>query len=73
MAKRRRAEPEAHGEKKKRMNIMLTPTAASSLDDRAALMGISRSELIERMARGSVALTPDNLGESLAPCKLSSA
>lgn len=63
MLKHRRAQPEAHGEKKQRMNIMLTPTAASTLDTRAEAMGISRSELIERLARELVQLTPDDLGE----------
>jgi tetrahydromethanopterin S-methyltransferase subunit B len=73
MPKRRRAEPEAHGEKKQRMNIMLTPTAANVLDSRAEVMGISRSELIERLARGLVQLTPDDLENSQSPSNNSSA
>jgi hypothetical protein len=39
MSKHRRAQPEAHGEKKQRMNIMLTLTAANTLDTRAEGMG----------------------------------
>ncbi|MCA1994041.1 MAG: ribbon-helix-helix protein, CopG family [Coleofasciculus sp. S288] len=54
MPKHRRTQREAHGEKKQRMNIMLTPTAANVLDAHAETMGISRSELIERLARGLI-------------------
>ncbi len=41
MAKRTRAKPEAHGEKKKKKNLMLTPRAEKQLDQRAAALGIS--------------------------------
>ena len=54
MAKRTRAKAEAHGEKKKKKNLMLTPTAEQVLDQRAAAMGISISEYLERFARNEL-------------------
>ncbi len=54
MAKRTRAKAEAHGEKKKKKNLMLTPTAEKELDQRAATLGISISEYLERFARNEL-------------------
>lgn len=54
MAKRTRANAEAHGEKKKKKNLMLTPTAEKELDQRAATLGISISEYLERFARNEL-------------------
>jgi hypothetical protein len=54
MAKRTRAKAEAHGEKKKKKNLMLTPTASEALDQRAAVLGISISEYLERFARNEL-------------------
>lgn len=41
-----------HEEKKKVMTLSITPTAIASLDDAADKLNISRSELVERIARG---------------------
>ena len=41
-----------HGEQKERCNFSLTPTAIDSLNKIAAQFDISRSELVERIARG---------------------
>lgn len=41
-----------YGEHKATVSVTLTPTAIERLDQQAAVMGISRSELIERLARG---------------------
>lgn len=46
----------AHGQKKKDVTITLTPDAVAQLDQWAQGMDISRSELIERMARGQIHL-----------------
>jgi 4,5-epoxidase len=54
MAKRTRAKAEAHGEKKKKKNLMLTPTASEALDQRSAVLGISISEYLERFARNEL-------------------
>ncbi|MBD3885500.1 hypothetical protein IFO70_27660 [Phormidium tenue FACHB-886] len=35
--------------------LSLTPTARGSLDQQAQTMGISRSEVVERLARGLIA------------------
>jgi len=40
-----------HEEKKKVMTLSLTPTAIASLDRIATALEISRSELVERLAR----------------------
>jgi ribbon-helix-helix CopG family protein len=40
-----------HEEKKKVMTLSLTPTAIAALDRIASALRISRSELIERLAR----------------------
>jgi hypothetical protein len=40
-----------HEEKKRVTTLSLTPTAIASLDRIATLRGISRSELVERIAR----------------------
>lgn len=50
--KPRRGEPRTeHEETKTRINMTLTPTAIASLDRIAAELEISRSELVERLAR----------------------
>lgn len=79
MAQDKRKHPQADkkswGENKNQVTIMLTPTATKALDTRAEMLGISRSELLERIARQ---LTPTNdmalsneelqiLGEALEP------
>ncbi len=47
-----RAKPELYDEVKGRYNIALTPTAVKGLDAIAKLLGVSRSELCERIGRG---------------------
>lgn len=46
-----RAEMGKWGESKKRVQIMLTPTATSMVDAIASDMDITRSEVIERLIR----------------------
>ncbi|WP_088243840.1 ribbon-helix-helix protein, CopG family [Calothrix rhizosoleniae] len=45
-------------EPKERVNISLTSTAIENLDLKASQMGVSRSELIELIARESEELPP---------------
>lgn len=54
----KRAKRGEYGENKDRVNFMLTPTALTNLNQRAEDLGISRSELVERFARGQVDLSP---------------
>lgn len=49
-----RNEPEMYDEMKKRCNLSLTQVAINGLDALAKLHGISRSELVERFARGQL-------------------
>ena len=48
--------PELYDEVKKRVNLTLTPTAISGLDELAAELDISRSELVEQVGRGLIPL-----------------
>ena len=73
-----KGEPELYDEKKKPLNIAMTPTGAKMLDDLAKNMGLTRSELVERIARGIIplqqnSLETDDLGKSEGSSKLSSA
>lgn len=43
-------------EPKSRTTLILTETARTALDERAAKLGISRSELVEQFARGIIGL-----------------
>lgn len=45
-----------YDEPKERTTLILTQTAKNFLDERADALGISRSELVERFARGLVGL-----------------
>lgn len=45
-----------HGETRKSVGIALTPTAIKGLDVQAQLLGVSRSELVERIGRGEITL-----------------
>ncbi|NJL65346.1 MAG: CopG family transcriptional regulator, partial [Methylacidiphilales bacterium] len=47
----RKTKTAVHGQKKKDVTVTLTPEGVEILDARAEALGISRSELIERMAR----------------------
>jgi len=48
--------PELYDEVKKRVNLSLTPTAIAGLDKLAQELDLSRSELVERIGRGSIPL-----------------
>ncbi|WP_096598992.1 ribbon-helix-helix domain-containing protein [Calothrix sp. NIES-2100] len=50
----RKTKTAAHGMKKKDVTVTLTPEGVELLDSKASILGISRSELIERIARGQV-------------------
>jgi len=52
--KRMRNEPEMYDEIKKPCNLSLTQVAINKLDDMAKLNAISRSEVVERFARGQL-------------------
>jgi metal-responsive CopG/Arc/MetJ family transcriptional regulator len=47
-------EPEMYDEIKKPRNLSLTQVAVNKLDDMAKLHGLSRSEFVERFARGQL-------------------
>jgi hypothetical protein len=47
-------EGDLYEELKERVNIAITPTAKNGLDKMADELGISRSELIERVGRGEL-------------------
>ena len=49
--------PELYDEVKKRVSLSLTPTAISKLDELAQELSLSRSELVEQIARGVIPLT----------------
>lgn len=67
--KSQKGQPEYYDELKKRVMVMLTPTAVERLDILANSMDLSRSELIEQFARGTsrlpTAAEVQRLGESL--------
>ncbi|NER40047.1 MAG: ribbon-helix-helix protein, CopG family [Oscillatoria sp. SIO1A7] len=46
----------AWNERKERLGINITPTAIKALDIRAQQLDLSRSELIEQLARGLVTM-----------------
>jgi len=51
MAMPKQAKPDEYGETKQRYQIMLTETASNALDIAAEGLGITRSELLERIIR----------------------
>jgi metal-responsive CopG/Arc/MetJ family transcriptional regulator len=51
VARPRRAEKDKYGETKQRYQIMLTETASAELDKVSEELGITRSELIEKVIR----------------------
>lgn len=57
-----KGEPELYDEKKKPLNLAMTPTGAKKLDAMAKNLGLTRSEFVERIARGIIPLPPDSLG-----------
>lgn len=46
-----------HGEIRKPVSLGLTPGAVKGLDSQAKQLGISRSDLVERIGRGEISLT----------------
>lgn len=57
-----------HGETKNNVMIVLTPTGVKGLDEQAKALGISRSELVERIGRKQIPLASQEgqlLGEPL--------
>jgi len=59
--KSRRGCPELYDELKQRTSVALTPTAIAGLDEISKALGISRSELVERIGRKVLEINPSNL------------
>ncbi len=59
--KNQKGKPEKYDEMKERVNFTLTPTGIARLGDLAAQRQLSKSELIEQVARGEIPLEPDPL------------
>lgn len=55
--------PPRYGKAKTRVNLTLTDESISGLDVIAAGLGLSRSELVERIGRGLIPIYPDALTE----------
>ena len=55
-----KGQPELYDEVKKRVNITITPTGWDRLDDLAWSRRLSKSELIEQIARGEYLLIRRN-------------
>ncbi len=62
----KKVSPKTYDEGKVKVSIALTPTGRERLDRQADLLNLSRSELVEQLARGMVNSNPDVqlLGES---------
>ena len=52
VARPKRAKPDQYGEKKQRFMFMLTETASNDLEKASEELGVTRSELLERLVRG---------------------
>ncbi|MGO8609244.1 ribbon-helix-helix protein, CopG family, partial [Rhizobium johnstonii] len=65
--RRRQNEPMEYGESKKKYTVTLTPTAWTVLDEMANQAGLSRSDLIERIARGLIPFDRRTLLEGELP------
>ncbi|BAY32883.1 CopG domain protein DNA-binding domain protein [Nostoc carneum NIES-2107] len=62
--------PELYDEVKKRVNLALTPTGINGLDEIASNFEISRSELVERIARRIIRLDANSFtGEEMQVIK----
>ncbi len=68
--KSNKGQPELYDEVKKRVNITITPTGWDRLDDLAWSRRLSKSELIEQIARGEYLLVRINEAESLGKPQL---
>ncbi|PSB47294.1 hypothetical protein C7B80_10190 [Cyanosarcina cf. burmensis CCALA 770] len=49
-----------HGQRKKDVTVTLTPESIQALDVRAKALGMSRSELIEQIARTPLFFAPEH-------------
>lgn len=59
--KKLKGQPEIYDEVKGQVNLSLTPTGTKGLDTLAGTMGLSRSELAERIGRRLISvLTPED-------------
>lgn len=71
--KRTKGKPAFYDQMKKRVNLSLTPTGFEGLDNLAGEWGLSKSELVEQIGRGTILVSkPEEakrLGESLANTK----
>lgn len=59
-----RGQPEMWGELKKPVTMTLTPTSVDGLDVIAHGLGLSRSELVERIGRGVIPIHLSTLDSS---------
>jgi len=59
-----RGQPEKWDELKKRVMLSLTPTSVDGLDAIAHGLGLSRSELVERIGRGVIPIRVDTITSS---------
>lgn len=68
--KRSKGEPAFYDEMKKRVNLSLTPTGFDGLENLAEEWGLSKSELVEQIGRGTIPVPKpeeaERLGESSA-------
>ena len=48
-----------YDEPKEKLNLTVTPSAKEGLEEKAKLLGISKSELIERIGRGRLSIHDD--------------
>lgn len=65
--KRVKGIPVSYDEVKNRVSLTLTPTATTKLDETASEYGVSRSELVEQIARGIIPLaSPNSSGKEIA-------
>ncbi len=62
--KNKRGQPEKWDELKKRVSVSLTPKGIDGLDALATSMGISRSDLLERIGRGIIPIHLDSFDNS---------
>ncbi len=66
VSRQKKAYAKVHGEKKEPKQFMLTPGASDLLDTKAEQLGITRSELIERVIRCGGLDTADKFVEQSA-------
>jgi hypothetical protein len=55
-----RGRPEMYSEVKTSVCLALTPTAIVKLDELAKSLQLSRSDFVERVARGLISIKPNN-------------